>query len=245
VAAINPFYWPVRPSLTRLAGAALKRDWSHHYEKWYFFASSPERTESYRRYIAGLAEAINRFRKTHPVGVALIGMEALDLGPCQDLQKALDGPSGIFSSRFYDGYQMTAVLHSLSMLVTSRYHAKVLSMTGGVPAAAVSMDERLYNIFQECGQLNDYYLSTDEAALGEKLHRVMEKLWERRAAVRQDNLRALPRYLKIMAEMGQFFRGFVERSFPGITLAPAPKDWQGYLPALRPELRELLKQSGT
>ena len=44
---------------------------------------------------------------------------------------------------------MTGVLRELSALVTSRYHAAVLSMERGCPVAAVSMDERLDTLMKE------------------------------------------------------------------------------------------------
>ncbi|MBN2495277.1 MAG: polysaccharide pyruvyl transferase family protein [Deltaproteobacteria bacterium] len=240
IAVINPFYWPVKPSLVRLAKAAATRNWDHHYEKWYFFSASEERERLYRSYIGGIADAVELFRRERDVHVIPIGMEALDLEPCTDLCKALGLPEHVFSSRFYDGYQLCSVLHSLGMLVTSRYHARVLSMTGSVPSVAVSMDERLYNIFQECGHLDDYYLSTDEPDLGRKLHAALEKLWTDRERVAGEIRASVPRYLKLMADMGEFFREFVQDAFPGIELAPPPADWKGYLPELHPGLQRIL-----
>ena len=243
VAVINPFYWPVKPSLAKLVRAGVTRNWEHHYEKWYFFTWSEERARLYRAYIDGIANAVNRFRAAHDVHVVIIGMEALDYDACQDLSAALDSPAGIFSSRFYDGHQMTAILHTLSMLVTSRYHARVLSMTGGVPSIAVSMDERLYNILEECGHLDDYYFPTDEPELEEKLSQSMEKLWENRDEVSEEIRRSIPRYLRIMSEMGSFFREYVEKSFPGIELGPEPSDWLGSLPELHESLVEICEQA--
>ncbi|MBU4193550.1 MAG: polysaccharide pyruvyl transferase family protein [Actinobacteria bacterium] len=242
VAVINPFYWPVKPSLTKLARSAVTRTWEKHFEKWYFFTWSEERERLYRAYIEGIADAVNRFCATHDVHVVIIGMEALDYDSCQDLSAALDSPAGVFSSRFYDGHQMTAILHTLSMLVTSRYHARVLSMTGGVPSIAISMDERLYNIFEECGHLEDYYFPTDDPELREKLSRAMEKLWENRDEVREEVRRAVPGYLRIMSDMGSFLRKYVEKSFPEVELGSPPADWLGYLPELREELREMLSE---
>lgn len=240
VAVINPFCWPVRPSLAKLARAAVTRNWENRVTGYYFYSTSKERTRLFDNYIEGVAEAVSRFSKKHDVHVIPIGMEALDLGPCTHLCEAAGLPEEIFSSKFYDGYQMTAVLHSLSALVTSRYHARVLSMTGGVPSVAVSMDERLYNIFQECGQLDDYYLSTEDANLGDNLQNALEKLWKNRKTASEEIRASVPRYLKIMAEMGRFFHGYVQRSFPGIELPPLPEDWRDCLPELHPGLQKIL-----
>ena len=245
VAVINPFCWPVRPSLTKLARAAVTRNWENRVTGYYFYTTSKERTRLFRNYIEGIADAVTRFKKKHDVHVIPIGMEGLDLGPCTRLCEAAGLPEEIFSSKFYDGYQMTAILHSLSGLVTSRYHARVLSMTGGVPSVAVSMDERLYNIFQECGQLDDYYLSTDDSNLGDNLFNALEKLWKNRNTVSEEIRGSVPRYLKVMAEMGQFFHGYVQRSFPGIEVPPLPKDWKDCLPELHPGLKKILSDYPT
>jgi hypothetical protein len=174
--------------------------------------------------------------------VVAIGMEALDLKPCEEFTSRIKTPTGIFSSVYYDGYQMTSVLHKLSLLVTSRYHARVLSSTAGVPSIAVSMDERLYNIFSECGHIEEYYLKTDETDLGNKLAATMEKCWANREQVSKEILATIPGYLKMMSDMGKFFRGWVEEKFPGIKLGPAPKSWQGYLPDLNDKLKATIKK---
>ncbi len=240
LAVINPFCWPVRPSLTRLARSILTRNWDNHFEKWYYFSASEERNKHYRHYIEGIARAVNRFRAARNVHLVIIGMEALDLGPCNDLRQALDKPAEIFSSRYYDGYQMTGILHALSGLVTSRYHARVLSMTGGVPSIAVSMDERLYNILKECDQLEDYYLTTEDPALEENLYKALVKLWRNRKRVGAKIAGTIPGYLHTMAEMGKFFRNFVEQSFPGIELDDPPGDFLDFLPPLHPGLEKIL-----
>ncbi len=240
VAIINPFWWPVSPSLMKLVKAAVTRDWEDHFEKWYFFTYNDERKKMYRKYVDGIADAVNKFSAEHDTHVVAIGMEALDLNACEDLTSKLDGPTGIFSSRFYDGFQMAAVLHSLSLLVTSRYHARVLSSTGGIPSIAVSMDERLYNIFNECGHLEDYYLKTDEPELGVKLLATMEKCWKNREQVSDEILCSIPDYLHLMSDMGKFFRGWVEEKFEGIELGPEPADWLGYLPELSDDLKSKL-----
>ena len=46
---------------------------------------------------------------------------------------------------------MTVLLRSLGGLVTSRYHASVLSMAAGVPQVAVGHDLRLRTLFEELG----------------------------------------------------------------------------------------------
>ena len=238
IACIDPWSYPVRPDLARTLKSAVTRKWENHYEKVYFFAAT-ERDGKYQAYLGGIADAVNRFKKDNDVHVVIIGMDWTDLDACQDLQSRIEGNPYIFSSRFYEGHQMTAALHALSMLITSRYHARVLSMTGGVPAIAVSLDERLYNIYNECCQLDDYYLKTDEPDLGAKLLPMMEKLWANRKAISADTMAQVPRYLRQMSDMGKFFRSYVAEKFDGIELADEPGDWLGYLPDLTGDLASI------
>jgi polysaccharide pyruvyl transferase WcaK-like protein len=244
VAIINPFWWPVSPSLVKLGKSVVTRDWDDHFEKWYYFTSSAERKAMYEAYVKALADSANKFCDEHGAHAVAIGMEALDFDSCEDFCSRMNGPTGFFSSKFYDGFQMTSVLHSLAMLVTSRYHARVLSSTGGVPSIAVSMDERLYNIFNECGHIEDYYLQTDDPGLGKKLPETMDKCWEKRDQVSREIKCSIPGYLKTMSDMAKFFRGWVAEQLPGIELGPEPADWLGYLPDLNDSLKAILAEEG-
>lgn len=143
IAVIDPFCWPVRASLFRWIWGILRGDLSGRYDKWYFFSASEERSAAYGRYIRSLAAAVRTFSKEHDLFPVLLGMEALDRKACLDLRSLPDAPSALFLSEENDAKVMTGILRSLSLLVTSRYHAAVLSMEGGCPITAVSMDERM------------------------------------------------------------------------------------------------------
>ena len=70
---------------------------------------------------------------------------------------------------------MSGVLQRLSYLVTSRYHASVLSMRKGCPIVAVSMDERLDGIMKELSLDADYLYSIDDPQLGSHIAASLEK----------------------------------------------------------------------
>ena len=57
----------------------------------------------------------------------------------------------IFSSHDLDASKMTVLLRGLGGLMTSRYHASVLSMAAGVPQVAVGHDLRLRTLYEELG----------------------------------------------------------------------------------------------
>src|SRR6185436_13544175 len=81
---INPFWWPVRPSLIKLglrSSMGLYQD--SHYRSIYFFRNGAGVTEVFHRYLDALAEGVLAFRRDHQVFPVMIGMEALDRRACE------------------------------------------------------------------------------------------------------------------------------------------------------------------
>ncbi|HLD45573.1 MAG TPA: polysaccharide pyruvyl transferase family protein [bacterium] len=232
-AVINPFWWPVRPSIIKLLTMKLTgKGKENHYNRFYFFTTSQERSDKFAAYISAVAVAAQEFCAKHKVFPIIIGMERLDMAANRILQEKLGRHVPIYCSSDYNGYDLTAVLHQLSLLVTSRYHARVLSMTVGVPSIGISMDERLENLMTESGHVADYYLSTDDVKLGEHLSEAMEMLWSHREQVKKEILATLPGYLEKMAGMADQLKGFIARWYPQFPLRPKPRDWRENLPAL-------------
>ncbi len=157
VAVINPYCWPVRPSLWRWLMSMLTGRRALQYDKMYFFRDSRKRRDKYRCYLAQMAEAVRAYRDASDAFVVIIGMEKLDARACQDFRAMLGGRCALVTSADTPVFQMTSVLHCLNLLVTSRYHAAVLSMLKGMPIVAVSMDNRLDSLFLDM-QLSDRYL---------------------------------------------------------------------------------------
>ena len=87
----------------------------------------------------------------------LVAMEMLDREACERSAERLGG-APVFSSDKYDMYEMVSVLRACDRMVSSRYHAIVTSMPGGVPSAGVTMDERIRNLMRERG--HDHLLMT-------------------------------------------------------------------------------------
>ncbi len=216
-AVIDPFCWPVKPDLLRLLKLKLKRagvSEEDRYGAWYFFSRSPERALALERYTSAMARAIRELAEHHRVFPVLIGMEALDLEACRKVNALLPSALPILGSQEYDAHDLTSVLRRLSVLVTSRYHARVLSMPEGVPSMAVSMDERLGNLLEETDHLDKYHLSTTDAELDQKLPAMLEALWCNRDAVRAELRTRFASYLSRMDLMGALLKVFLHRHFP-------------------------------
>ncbi|MFA6034781.1 MAG: polysaccharide pyruvyl transferase family protein [Myxococcota bacterium] len=243
VAVINPFYWPIKPDFKKFVSMKMKgQKLPDNYDKWYFFSTSQERTDLQNRYLDAVAAATDAFVEKHNAFPIIIGMERLDMRPNTELNKRLKNKAPIFCSEDYNGYEMTSILWQLSMLVTSRYHARVLAMGAGVPAIAISMDERLENLFGETGHLKDYYLRVDDAELGGKLLPMMEKLWKNRVAVREQVLKTIPGYLRKMAAMGRDYKDYIRGHYPELPMKPDSADIMDYLPPLFPELKAIVSK---
>jgi polysaccharide pyruvyl transferase WcaK-like protein len=240
-AVTNPFWWPIKPSLSRLARSAVLRDWQDHYRKWYFYSSSPERAGLYDRYLRALARTLDSFAARRGGLILIFGMDGRDLDACRRLQLLLTHPSEIFSSQQYDGHELCALLRRLTLLVTSDYHGKVLSMPAGVPAVSVSLDERLDNLCEETGEWQSRRFGVDDPDLAEKLDAAVESVMRDRDGISDATRGLMPGYLERLGRMGMFLHDFVAERFPGLDLAPAPKTWQDALGPVEPGLRSFLE----
>lgn len=248
LAVINPFIWPVKPNLMRflLKNKKLK-EMEDHYDKWYFFTYDDERKKQFNYYISSIADAANEFMKEHDVFPVVIGMERLDFNANKELQKKLNfknGKAPIFCSIDYDGYQMVSILHKLNILLSSRYHAIVLSMIAGVPSGGVTMDERITNIMEERGHLDNLCVWVDENNLKNKILNILNELWDNGDEISEAIYKKIPEYLKKMSYMGKIMKDFVRINFPNIKLPldPKPDNWRGYLPKLHLKLEDICKK---
>lgn len=153
-----------RASLWKWLKGICTKDLSGQYDKWYFFSDSPPRREAYQQYIREIAQAVGSFLRKYDYFPVLFGMERLDAKACHALMEQLPCPGAMFLSGDCPADMMTGVLRRLSLLVTSRYHAAVLSMEKGCPIVAVSMDERLDGIMRELSLDQKYLLHVTDNA---------------------------------------------------------------------------------
>jgi polysaccharide pyruvyl transferase WcaK-like protein len=157
IAAVDFYRWPV---VIRPWGTAEDRYW------WpYYFSSSPERRRASADLARSYARLADRVVEDHDRPIALICMEELDEPIAAAIHREMAHPdrARVFSSREHDASRMTAVLRSLGVLVTSRYHAAVLSLAGAVPQLAIGHDLRLRTLYEELGLERDYFFTPDRA----------------------------------------------------------------------------------
>jgi polysaccharide pyruvyl transferase WcaK-like protein len=246
VCPINPFYWPAKPDVMKaLALRGFGQFREEHYDSIYFHTWSEEAEEQYDAYLDGLARAVNAFAQEEHAFVGLVGMERLDRAACEALAQRLRLPSDasapLFVSDEHDMYTLVSILRHAGLLVSSRYHAIVTSMPGGVPSVGVTMDERIHNLLHDRGHA-DLLLRVDDAGLGDRLHDAMRAAWADRERVRAEILSFVPGEIRKMGQMGIDLEDELLRVYPDFPRRDVPRAPEHYLPPLSPALSALIEE---
>lgn len=152
MAVVDYYIWPV-----------VIRPWGSRENcyRWpYYFSRSRRRRRMSEELAADLASVADHLVEAHSMDVALICMEQLDepLASAVHERMAHRDRARVFSSRQHSASRMTAVLRDLDVLVTSRYHAAILSMASGVPQVAIGHDLRLSGLYQEIGLGEGFFI---------------------------------------------------------------------------------------
>jgi polysaccharide pyruvyl transferase WcaK-like protein len=239
VCPINPFWWPVKPSLPKAAARVVTGAYrSSHYRSMYFHNAGPEVDAAYGRYVDGIARAVQRFRQARQVFPILVAMESLDTAACHDVAERLGG-APVLTSRDYDMYDLVSILRACDLMVSSRYHGIVTSMPGLLASAGITMDERIRNLMHERGH-DKLLLEVDDPDLEERLVEVLETLYLEKDAIRDGIGRCVVSNLHKMAKMGVAFEEHVQRCYGDFPVRQGTLSWEDYLPRMSPELDALV-----
>lgn len=179
LAVVDFYQWPV-----------VLRPWGRKGDcyRWpYYFSRSPRRTRSTEALATELANLADRIVAEHGKSIAVICMEELDepLARQVIVRMRHAGRARIFSSRQYDASRMACLLRRLDLLITSRYHAAVLSLAGRVPQVAVGHDRRLRDFYHELGLGEDYFFDYRATGLWEGLAQRVTELLDGPEVVRE------------------------------------------------------------
>ncbi len=193
--------------------------------KWpYYLSSSPERRAAGEALARAYAALADRIVESTGKAVALICMEQLDEAIAGRVRACMSHPEDarIFSARQYDASRMTALLRSLDLLVTSRYHAAVLSLEAAVPQIAVGHDTRLDTLYRDLGLHEEWFLRPDSlAGLEERVQRLLDDPELQRVQLRRghaEHLARARRNRRLLAE-------FVAENLPGAMLSGGEAAW--------------------
>src|SRR5437763_8866131 len=149
VCPINPFEWPVRASVTKLALHGLTGAYKDsHSRRVYFHDAGPEADRALEHYLSAIANAVRAFRQQQHVFVILVATERLDASPARRISEKLGGVP-VLTSDDYNIYELVSILRGCHMMVSSRYHGIVTSMPALVPSAGVTMEEGIRNLIRD------------------------------------------------------------------------------------------------
>jgi polysaccharide pyruvyl transferase WcaK-like protein len=240
VCPINPFWWPVKPSLTKslthsLTGAYEKS----YYRTIYFHRDGREVDAAYSKYLSAMAEGVQSYRKSRSVFPILVAMEMLDRDACERVSQQIGG-APIFASDQLNMYELVSILRVCDRMLSSRFHAIVTSMAAGVPSAGVTMDERIRNLMHQ--RSHDHLMMTvDEPDLADKIVSALTALDAQADEIRCSMKKVVAQNLRLMARMGVYLEERVARQYPQFPVRTGVRAWEEYLPPLSPDLRKLLE----
>lgn len=220
LAPIEFHHWPVR---ARLWGP---REQCYHWP--YYYSWNAQRRAASAALVEAWVQLIRHVVVDRGWHIKLIAMEELDTVICNRILAQLPAELRARVQTHYAGAQtpqtLVAELRALDYLVTSRYHACVLSMQTAVPQVALHHDERLPAIYHEMG-LSRHALPHDVPQLGMQLQTAFERLVDEAAEVRSVlRQRLLAYYLPRCLSNREVLADWARRELPGaqIRLAPHP-----------------------
>ena len=239
VCPINPFEWPVKASIGKLAVHSLTGAYKKsHYRGPYFHNSGPAADRAYEHYLTAIANAVDAFRKQHDVFVVLVATERLDARPANRISEKIGGLPVLTSDR-YNMYELVSILRACHLMASSRYHGIVTSMPALVPSCGITMDERIRNLMRERGHQH-LLMTVDDPDLEPKLLTALEALYHEGESVADGIARTVVKNLKMMARMGVYFEEEVQRRYPEFPTRRGEWSWEDYLPPMNNSLRQLV-----
>ncbi len=238
VCPINPFWWPVKPSLVKYAARSTTGAYKDsHYRTVYFHKSGHDVDAAFERYLTSIAKAVDAFRQRRRVFPILVATEALDARACRRISEKLGGLP-VFTSEEHDMYQMVSILRAGHLMASSRFHGIVTSMPALLPSAGITMDERIRNLMRDRGH-EDLLMNVDDPDLESKLLAALEKLATDGEQIADGIGRTVVKNLKVMARMGVYFEEELQRRYPDFPTRKGQWGWEDYLPPMDEGLRRL------
>ncbi len=170
LSVVDFYLWPV-----------VIRPWgrSEDQYRWpYYFSRSKERDYQREELSKSWAELADHIIQKYKQNIALICMEDLDEPLARKIYEKMKYPekARIFSSSEYNASEMTVLLRNLNLLLTSRYHASVLSLSEKVPQIAIGHDTRLKNLYKEIEIYENYFIDYNDSDLWQKVRNKSEEL---------------------------------------------------------------------
>ncbi|OPY33138.1 MAG: Polysaccharide pyruvyl transferase [Methanomassiliicoccales archaeon PtaU1.Bin124] len=179
--------------------------------RWpYYFSRSKDRVLASRLLADGFAKLADEIVEKYDKDVVLISMESLDEPLAREVLSKMKHPecAVIRSSRELNAFQMTNCLRRLDALITSRYHAAVLSMASAVPMMAIGHDRRLDDLFAEIGIRDELFFRAGQRVDWEGARKMVDTIMQDgariKATIRKGYDEQIARMAKNRVLLGEF-----------------------------------------
>ncbi len=207
VAAEDIYAWPVH-----------MRPWDRkkYCYRWpYYYTHSKTSCEKSSLLAKVLAVQSDDIIEERDMDVALLSMEGLDAGFANEVQRLMKHPerTKVFTSIQYNASQMTSILRSLDLLITSRYHAGVLSLPNHVPQTAIGHDLRIRDLYGDLG-ISELFTDHEDPMRFWELSNDVGDIFDHYDSVKEKLRKGYETYRERESRNPQLLRAFLEKIDP-------------------------------
>ncbi|MCW4023454.1 MAG: polysaccharide pyruvyl transferase family protein [Candidatus Bathyarchaeota archaeon] len=207
IAAEDIYLWPaqIRPFGPR---ASCYR-WPYYYQH------SKACQEKSGLLIDVLAVQADEIIEKYDKDIALLSMEGLDTAFTKRIQQHMKHAdrTKVFSSINFNASQMTSVLRSLEMLITSRYHAGVLSLPSLVPQTAIGHDLRIKDLYADL-EISELFVDHEDPNRYKKLSDNVETLFREYETIKAKLKKGYADYEAREKRNPQLLKAYIESNYP-------------------------------
>jgi polysaccharide pyruvyl transferase WcaK-like protein len=207
IAAENIYLWP---AVIQLWGP---RKFCYRWP--YYYNHSPDSLKKGELLANVLACQADEIVEKYDKHVALLGMEGLDTTFVHKVHGIMTHAkrARVFTSAEYNASQMTCLLRSLDLLITSRYHAGVLSLAKPIPQTAIGHDLRIKDLYADLG-IAEFFVDHEDPNRYKILSDNVEHLLCNPEKVKEKLRLGYERYLKKEKCNATLLRTFIENHKP-------------------------------
>ena len=207
VAAEDIYVWPVHIRLW---------DRKKYCYRWpYYYTHSKATREKSDLLAKVLAVQADDIIMEHDKDVALLSMEGLDAGFANKIQRLMKHPerTRVFTSSEYNASQMTSIIRSLDLLITSRYHAGVLSLPNQVPQTAIGHDLRIRDLYTDL-DMSELFTDHEDPLRFWELSNDVGDVFDHYDSVKDKLKKGYEQYLAREKRNSQLLKAFLEKNYP-------------------------------
>jgi polysaccharide pyruvyl transferase WcaK-like protein len=206
IAAEDIYIWPVQIRLW---------DRKRYCYSWpYYYQHSKDSLAKSELLVDVLAVQADEIIEKYDKGIALLSMEGLDTAFTKKIQQHMKHAdrTRVFSSLQYNASQMTSVLRSLDLLITSRYHAGVLSLPNQVPQTAIGHDLRIKDFYADL-EIPEMFVDHEDPDRYKILSENVETLFKQYDLIKIKLRKGYARYEALEKRNAQLFQAFLEGNY--------------------------------